>query len=505
MRRVRALGIVLGISLLAHVSSASAEKPTPAVGVVDPAILKRQLLGEDIRIPIRLYGKGDILVRLRSPGRGASPLRLLTGELVSRREKAVVAGVYDTSRDDLQLRFALQDRRGTKSFYSLHLSPQSSRIRVIRGPEVILRVRGCGVDTGPHVTVTKALTKAGSTLRELEVAFDADAEYRSSVNTSLSSHVTSLVHAVNVFYERDLTLTLRTTKVNSSNTSGSFPSSLTNPESLLDRFAALANRTKYLGRTDVSILLSGKELDQGVIGLAYYQTACVRPAEAFAVVQHVNEAVDPVIVAHELGHTLGADHSEDGGIMSVALEDTVPDSFSPTSQKEIRDFVRLNGSCLAQKQITPAPTVTPTATPPTPRPSPTPTATPTTVTHVAATPVLRLKLSKDGDIRGSLDSGETGACTLFLLTTDRAGGINESRALAILPAASVKIEGKIRARVKPAKVVRNIYLLAQQVCPGKLSAESKVVRVNPRAVRQGRALGFQSWRSRFYRAIKVVP
>jgi len=199
--------------------------------------------------------------------------------------------------------------------------------------------------------------------------------------------------------------------------------------------------------------------------------------------------------------------------MTVALADSIPDAFSTTSKNEIGNFVKRHGSCMTQRQLTPTPIPTPTSTPaitPTPAtsptPSPIPTVTPTPGIGVAATPRFSLRLTREGDIQGSIALDESGQlCSILLLTTDRSGGFNNSKAVTALSGTSTSyaLKGKIRARVMPVRTVPSLYLLVQHVCPGKLSAESKVVRVNPRAVRKGRYLGLQTWKSRFYRAVKV--
>lgn len=511
MPRVRTYIIALGIALLFPVI-ASAEV-TPSVGGVDTKVLEEELRSHrSLRIPIRLFGMGRVEAKLETTGK-AGALTLYEGSVEGRGFGSVASATLDSRTRSLRLRFAREDRRGKRTYYSVHLSPRSSRVRVIRGPEVVLKTRGCGLPKQRTEAVMQSSAKAITTVKEVEVAFDADTEYRSRLTTGFPEHVAELVHSVNVFYQRDLGLSVKATKVNPQTTQENFPSSMTNSELLLERFASIANGSRYLGRTDVSLLLTGKTLEQEVIGLAYFETACLRPLEAFALAQRVNDAVDHIIVAHELGHTLGADHSDDGGIMTVALADSIPDAFSATSKTEIGNFVRRYGSCLTQRQLTPTPTptstpaTTPTITPTpalSPTPSPSPTATPTP--GVAASPRFSLKLKREGEIEGSIAVNDSGQlCHILLLSTDRSGSFNKATALATLSGASTSytLKGKIRARVKPAGTIPSLYLMVQHVCPGRLSAESKVVRINPRSVRKGRSLALQTWKSRFYRAIKV--
>lgn len=52
-------------------------------------------------------------------------------------------------------------------------------------------------------------------------------------------------------------------------------------------------------------------------------------------------------IAHELGHTFGALHTINDGIMSYARERYGPKYFSGISLNTIEKYISLNGTCLA--------------------------------------------------------------------------------------------------------------------------------------------------------------
>lgn len=109
-------------------------------------------------------------------------------------------------------------------------------------------------------------------------------------------------------------------------------------------------------------MFTGRDFDSGVIGIAYLGTVCIDPFLSYAAIQHFQDALDPVILAHEIGHTLSAEHDA-GGIMTTALNpSSPPSSFSATSISQISSHVQSYGSCLAPIVATPTRTPTPTPT-----------------------------------------------------------------------------------------------------------------------------------------------
>lgn len=114
---------------------------------------------------------------------------------------------------------------------------------------------------------------------------------------------------------------------------------------------------------DASILLSGREFTDGVLGLAYVGGACDSVYGAGVVSQAAgSDALDAVTMAHELGHLLGMCHdppaSRSGdtcaaapsGCSGFVMSSTAdvgateqPDAFSPCSAADVNRFLVLDG------------------------------------------------------------------------------------------------------------------------------------------------------------------
>lgn len=100
---------------------------------------------------------------------------------------------------------------------------------------------------------------------------------------------------------------------------------------MLTTFYATPKQAKV--RRDVVVFVSGYEDGSGTSGVAYPAGAC-RSDAGFVWV----EKASPILLAHELAHTLGAGH-DDSGIMKKRVMSTDPLIFSMISMRTVRNFV----------------------------------------------------------------------------------------------------------------------------------------------------------------------
>jgi hypothetical protein len=171
----------------------------------------------------------------------------------------------------------------------------------------------------------------------------------------------TIANAASAIYNRDLGMEISVASQKVDTDPSSYPESITASETLLNLFRSSGEK----GLANVGVLFTGRSFDEGVIGIAYLGVACVAPSYSYGAIQRFQDALDPVVLAHELGHTLSAEHVSDG-IMTTSLNpSSPPKSFSSASISQISTFVGQYGSCLVT-----------TASIPTPSPSPTSVATP---------------------------------------------------------------------------------------------------------------------------------
>ena len=101
------------------------------------------------------------------------------------------------------------------------------------------------------------------------------------------------------------------------NTWNGYISNSSNASSLLNGWLNFGNNNSWLQKGDANILFTGKSLHNNVAGVAYLRAICTW--YAYGVVEHTwNSQSADIITAHEIGHILGANHSN-GGFMNSYL------------------------------------------------------------------------------------------------------------------------------------------------------------------------------------------
>jgi hypothetical protein len=238
-------------------------------------------------------------------------------------------------------------------------------VREVDPAEVAALAKSCGVVTAAatleqsatDTSSTAPTVASASTLREIELGTEADAPFVAQTGgaSAANARILSIVNMVNGIYETELGLTNRV--VLQRTRTGTDPYTTTDSSTLLDQFRSqfLANiSTVY----DDAMLFSGRDFDGSTVGVAFVDAACTQ--WRFGVSQFLNQSdsTTALIVAHEEGHTLGANHTSDG-IMAPAI--TGATYFNQTSKDEIAQYVG-SVSCLSlttQAGVNHPPTLTP--------------------------------------------------------------------------------------------------------------------------------------------------
>lgn len=358
-----------------------------------------------VAVTLKIRGEGIVPLKLREvrreeiEGEEVIHFRAAT-EHLSRLRKRGIRDLSGTSSRSLSgtrevvIRFSTLKRHNAPRYYSVTLNPTGGR-KTSFAPHAVLEGERCGVHThGESASDLSSLsnlllsnTAPLTALREVELTFGADTQV-----TKANSYFSSLVNAANVSYERDLGLQLKINQIHRDQSNQYYPlgSDFDSVDDMLDAFTFnLTSGGSPYARADVYMLVTGRitQTSDPTLGLTYMSSACntLRVVPGAGAMRVINDAIDHIILAHELAHAFGADHTS-SGIMttSVRVEDpaSYPTAFNATSKQQIASFVASNGQCLTQLQSGPTPSPTPvaTATPtrtPTPRATATPARTPT--------------------------------------------------------------------------------------------------------------------------------
>ena len=403
--------------------------------------------------------------------------------------------------------------------------------RATQASSSAFRGRVCGTEeAGPSstssVTSTSSLaplvaaaTKRDVSIQALKVVYlitDFDSQFATKGGCSgatCNNLILSYVNASSVIYQNQLDLAFEiSTQFGPTTQLGSTTKSST----LLENFKNLNNASRSSARGDLYQLYTGKDLDSNVIGLAYVGTTCNDRRFAAMLVQYVSEAINPTTVAHEMGHTFGADHpsSDEGGIMDPSVRFPLPTTFSARSLGQMTPFISANyARCIGGSSLgsTPTPTRTPTTEPsgtatPTPGPgtptvTPVPGTAPTPPATATATPTrtagggnsvgsgvprtidLSAKISNRGAVSISASVSALEDCTLTLSAAGNEVTADPGTILASLTPTTLttNFTATLPLRLK-ANSGPEIVFFAYRTCGGEVKEVSKFAGIKPSKV-----------------------
>lgn len=277
-------------------------------------------------------------------------------EHFSKRWAAVSLG-DDTK---LSLNFATPGPHGSTIFFSLNGQKGAKELRIVRAPHYALANKGCLSSHALHGSGAPGslpLMSRANLKRNLSIATVADHLWANRYGANANSRIRTITNAASAIYGLDLGMSVSIASQETESSPSSYPSTVTSAEQLLSLFSS----RQSLGVADEAVMFTGRSFDDGVIGIAWLGFVCIDQTRSHSAIRHFQDALDPIILAHEIGHTLSADHDA-SGIMTTALNpSSPPTSFSAFSISQIANFVQRFGSCLSQ--IVTNPTPGPTATP----------------------------------------------------------------------------------------------------------------------------------------------
>ncbi len=466
----------------------------------------------------------------------SSAITLMRGsfQLSDGRAAPIAGAVYEIKKmPTLVLNFQGKRKNGRSplKYYEIRV-PLSGGTRfhyiasIRKIPASILKKLKCGVlppvkgnstatfesPFGTEPSTTYVPSTLPSTLRVIEVATESDYDLYQIYGSSTNSHVAALINAAEIIYERDLSMTFTIKTQNTITSSGTnYP--YTDATLLLPAFQDRNNDTSHLGSADAYHLFTGKDLDSGVIGLAYVGALCVAADYSYGLSQRYDDAIDYITFAHEMGHNVNATHDSSTVPHTIMYPsaDATQTSFSAFSSGEISSFVSTYGSCFSSVS-----SGTPTPTPAPGDPTPVPTATPSGGggggggADPGENPNLpsisfQSSYSKSGTLVALLTTSggvSRSTCEISLLVSLKSNLEKATRIdLANGLYSSVTFELNFPFKIKAASSSkRKVYLAALYSCSGVGSASySSVKKLNTAQVR-GKLLTPSRWISKFAKA-----
>ncbi len=215
----------------------------------------------------------------------------------------------------------------------------------------------CPVEGGPlhnHDQLGGGDLNPADPLWNCEIAFDCDNDYynaRGQNENTVIGDVENVMNVVRVTYERDIQITytitefiIRTSRVYTT----------TDPGQLLGQFQSRWNNAHRNVHRDIAHLMTGKNINGGVIGIAFLSVICSQ-TQGYGLSQTTftgSMNFRAALTAHELGHNWSARHCNGinpCNIMCASINGCNgignPIRFAPVSISRIAQFRNLRG-CL---------------------------------------------------------------------------------------------------------------------------------------------------------------
>lgn len=188
-----------------------------------------------------------------------------------------------------------------------------------------------------------------SPLRVLEIATEADYDFYLIHGSKTNLFIRSVLNATDVLYTSSLGIKLKLVDQRVQ-TSGTEESGSPTALSVLEKFRTSGMLSS--SRADVRHLFTGKPLEGFTIGIAYVSATCQAEGRYSAGLSRtVSAALHPYLAAHEIGHNLSAAHDNvPRSVMNPAIT-SANNQFSSKTRRDINEFVRLAGGCLASERV----------------------------------------------------------------------------------------------------------------------------------------------------------
>ncbi|MBL7662689.1 hypothetical protein JNK13_08050 [bacterium] len=304
-----------------------------------------------------------------------SELVLLRGSLQDSQGNIIpVAGGIDERNGTTTLQISFHDHRYGERSYQITaplVDSATDQVGMLEDDALAaLTPSTCGSDDGEHAA-TQSASRHTSTIGyyETPIALYGDYELYLKYGVNANNQMALILNAAQTIYARDLRLAFNIVSTETQ-TSSTQPFTSTDSFVLLPQFKDYVNALESKPAASIFHLVTGKEIDSSIIGLAYTGVTCLYGnLWSYGLTQVFNPAIDHLTIAHEIGHNFGAPHDTalPYSLMYPALFDPAQAFFSATSQNDIATHLADSGTaCLTFKEGDPP---LPPEPPPPPPPS----------------------------------------------------------------------------------------------------------------------------------------
>ena len=308
------------------------------VATIDPVVAR----GGEVQIPVMLDGREELLVleqhSMRAPGfrvlvdmgnnnlveHPAPPVQTYRGSLDGIESSVVAASLHNGVNAIVRIDGAFPLDYTIQPLAEIFDGAPADAHVVYSSRQVVDQHGHCGgavlhPDMGGMLGDMEAQTapQGSSRVRKVcQIAFDADFEFYQKNSSSIpntTADIENVMNGVRTTYERDCDVTFTITTIIVRSTS-SDPYTSTNPETLLNQFRSHWQGSQGGITRDIAHLMTGKNIDGGVIGIAWLSAVCTSNGYGLSESRFTTSSNSRLaLTAHEIGHNFSANHCDGNG------------------------------------------------------------------------------------------------------------------------------------------------------------------------------------------------
>jgi len=262
--------------------------------------------------------------------------------------------------DDALVRFTL-DTDGPSGYFfqgdrqrfveplARHCPAPAGLLLVYDAADVISQEARCDANELEHYRATTLGRQATDTLSlltsglSLKLATEADFTYYSYFGENTNDHILGVINQVEGLYEKDFGVTFKVTYQHAFGIDDHDPYTSGDALTLLEQFRDYWNANHQEVNRNIAFLFNA--VTGSALGRAYQAQACTDVSSSYGFFSYNDFAYEALVVAHEIGHTLNANHETpddcqaDPSLMCASTARNTPFKFSAIAQAAISDYL----------------------------------------------------------------------------------------------------------------------------------------------------------------------
>src|SRR6185369_12824696 len=184
------------------------------------------------------------------------------------------------------------------------------------GDDTVVTSKATGLDQYRALVADLQDTAAGHVSQQIEISLIADSAFATAESQDPNAAMLARLNIVEGIFSEQVGLLVLATDLRVMS-AGSDPFTSTAPTTLLEQVSKYRSATPEVRARGLAHLMTGKNLDGTTAGIAYVGTVCDAQRGVSLSERSYGTTISALLMAHELGHNLGAPHDGQGACAAV--------------------------------------------------------------------------------------------------------------------------------------------------------------------------------------------